>query len=58
MVSFYALLVGSIALDYATGKSRDFIKGKIYILIMRIPGAVLVIFTLYFLSQGIYLLIN
>jgi len=59
IIGFYALLVGSkIALAYATGKSRDFIEGKTYIWIMRILGAVLVIFALYFLNQGIYLLIK
>lgn len=57
IIGFYALLVGSkIALAYATGKSRDFIKGNIYINIMRVLGAVLVIFAIYFLNQGILLI--
>lgn len=59
IIGFYALLVGSkIALAYATGKSRDFITGNTYIWIMRVLGAVLVIFALYFLNQGIHLLIK
>lgn len=59
IIGFYALLVGSkIALAYATGKSRDFIKGRTYIWIMRVLGVVLVIFAFYFLNQGIQLLIN
>lgn len=59
IIGFYALLVGSkIALAYATGKSRDFIKGKAYIFIMRVLGVVLVIFAFYFLNQGFYLLIK
>lgn len=59
LIGFYALLVGSkIALAYATGKSRDFITGKPYIYIMRILGVVLVIFALYFLYNGIHLLIK
>jgi threonine/homoserine/homoserine lactone efflux protein len=59
IIGFYALLVGSkIALAYATGKSRDFVTGKTYIYIMRILGAVLVIFAIYFLNQGIHLLIK
>ncbi|MGZ7109160.1 MAG: LysE family translocator [Methanobacterium sp.] len=59
IIGFYALLIGSkIALAYATGKSRDFIKGKTYIYIMRILGAVLVIFAIYFLMQGTQLLLK
>ncbi len=59
IIGFYALLVGSkIVLAYATGKSRDFLTGKTYIWIMRILGVVLIIFALYFLSQGVHLLIK
>lgn len=59
LIGFYALLIGSkIALAYATCKSRNFITGKTYIYIMRILGAVLVIFALYFLNQGVQLLIK
>lgn len=57
IIGFYALLVGSkIVLAYATGKSRDFIKGRTYIWIMRVLGVMLVIFSFYFLNQGINLL--
>jgi threonine/homoserine/homoserine lactone efflux protein len=59
LLGFYALLVGSkIALSYATSKSRDFLTGTTYIYIMRVLGGVLVIFALYFLNQGIHLLIK
>jgi len=59
ILGFYALLIGSkIALAYATGKSRDFIAGKIYLYIMRILGTVLVIFALYFIMQGTQLLLK
>jgi threonine/homoserine/homoserine lactone efflux protein len=59
IIGFYALLVGSkIALAYATGKSRDFLTGKTYIYIMRILGVVLMIFALYFINQGVQLLIK
>lgn len=59
LIGFYTLLIGSkIALAYATCKSRNFITGKTYIYIMRILGAVLVIFALYFLNQGVQLLIK
>ncbi len=59
LIGFYALLVGSkIVLAYATNKSRDFITGKTYIYTMRVLGAMLVIFALYFLNQGVQLLIK
>jgi len=59
IIGFYTLLIGSkIALAYATGKSRNFLSGKIYIWIMRILGVVLVIFALYFPNQGVRLLIK
>jgi threonine/homoserine/homoserine lactone efflux protein len=59
IIGFYALLIGSkIALAYATGKSRDFLTGKTYIYIMRILGAVLIIFALYFINQGVQLFIK
>ena len=59
ITGFYALLIGSkIALAYATGKSREFLTGKTYLYIMRILGVVLVVFALYFLNQGVHLLIK
>ncbi|MGZ7048302.1 MAG: LysE family transporter, partial [Methanobacterium sp.] len=59
IIGFYTLLIGSkIALAYATAKSHHFIAGKTYIYIMRILGAVLVIFAIYFLMQGIQLLLK
>lgn len=51
---FLHTLVGSkIALAYATGKSRDFLTGNLYIYIMRSLGAVLVIFSFYFIIHGL-----
>lgn len=59
LVGFYALLVGSkIVLAYAASKSQGFITGRTYIYIMRILGILLVIFALYFLNQGVHLLIK
>lgn len=59
LIGFYTLLVGSkIVLAYATNKSRDFITGTTYIYTMRVLGVVLVIFALYFLNQGVHLLIK
>ncbi len=59
IISFYTLLIGSkIVLAYATGKSREFLTGKTYFYIMRIIGVVLIIFALYFLNQGVNLLIK
>jgi len=59
IVGFYVLLVGSkIVLAFAAGKSREFITGKPYLYIMRILGAALVIFALYFFNQGVHLLIK
>lgn len=58
LIGFYSLLVGSkIVLAYATGKSRKFLTGKPYIYIMRIFGAILIMFALYFVDQGLNLLI-
>lgn len=59
ILGFYVFLVGSkIALAYATGRSRDFLTGKTYIYIMRILGVILVVFALYFLQQGVQLLMK
>ncbi|MCK9151394.1 LysE family translocator [Methanobacterium alcaliphilum] len=57
IAGFYSFLVGSkIVLSYAVGKSRDFLTGTLYLHIMRVLGGVLVIFSLYFLKQGIQLI--
>jgi threonine/homoserine/homoserine lactone efflux protein len=56
---FYTFLVGSkIMLAYLTGKSRDFLTGKLYIRIMRILGVVLVIFAFYLIKEGVMLLMK
>lgn len=59
LIGFYAFLVGSkIVLAYGTDKSRDFLTGKTYIYTMRVLGIIILIFALYFLNQGIQLLIK
>lgn len=59
IISFYALLIGSkIVLAYVTGKSREFLMGRTYLYIIRILGVVLIIFALYFLIQGVYLIVG
>jgi len=59
IVGFYAFLVGSkIVLAVISGKSREFLTGRLYIYIMRVLGIMLVIFALYFAYQGIQLLIS
>lgn len=57
LTGFYMFLVGSkIVLAYASSRSRDFLKGRTYIYIMRVLGIVLVIFALYFVYHGIQLI--
>jgi len=59
ITGFYMFLVGAkIVLAYLTGKSRDFLTGNVYIYIMRILGLVLSIFAVYYIYQGIQLLIQ
>jgi threonine/homoserine/homoserine lactone efflux protein len=54
---FYACLVGSkIVLACLIGKSRDFLTDKPYIYIIRIIGLILILFALYFIHNGINLL--
>jgi hypothetical protein len=59
IIGFYGLLIGSkIALPYPTGKSRDFLSGKTYVYVMRVIGLILVIFAIYFVENGIQLVIS
>lgn len=59
IIGFYTLLVGSkIVLAYAVGMSRDFITGKVYVYTMRVLGVILIIFTLYFIKEGINFLMK
>lgn len=57
IIGFYIILIGSkITLAYITGKSRDFLTGKIYLYTMRILGVVLSVFALYLLYEGLHLI--
>lgn len=57
IIGFYIMLIGSkIVLAYITGKSRDFLTGKIYIDTMRILGVVLSVFALYLIYEGLHLI--
>jgi len=51
---FYLLLVGSkVLLALAAGRSRRFLKGRIYRLIMRMLGLLLVVFAVLLLRDGV-----
>ena len=55
--SFLFFLVGSkVVLALVTGRSRSFLKGPVYLWIMRGLGACLVIFSLTLLGEGLRLL--
>ena len=54
IVAFYVLLVGSkIGVALIVDKSRDFLKKKAYIWIMRILGLVLLGFAVFFIKDGL-----
>ena len=54
IVAFYVLLVGSkIGVALIVDKSRDFLKNKAYIWIMRILGLVLLGFAVIFIKDGL-----
>jgi len=54
IVAFYVLLVGSkIGVALIVDKSRDFLKNKAYIWIMRILGLVLLGFAVFFIKDGL-----
>jgi threonine/homoserine/homoserine lactone efflux protein len=57
IASFYVLLVGSkILVAVLTGKSRTFLQGNVYILIMRLLGILLVVFAVILFGDGLHLL--
>lgn len=59
LIGFYGLLIGSkIALACTTEKSREFLTGRLYIYIMQVIGVILIIFALYFVKQGLQLIIS
>ena len=54
IVFMYLCLVGSkILTAVITGKSRDFLKSRGYIFTIRALGALLLLFALMFIEQGI-----
>ena len=57
IISFYIFLVGAkICVAYITGKSREFVTGKIYMHIMNILGILISIFAIIYLYTGFQLL--
>jgi threonine/homoserine/homoserine lactone efflux protein len=55
VATFYAGLIGSkMAVAVVSGKSRQFIQGKIYRIIMRFLGVVLLIFAFWLFKEGIH----
>ena len=59
IISFYIFLVGSkICVAYITGRSREFITGKIYLYIMNILGILISIFAIIYLYNGFQLLFS
>ncbi|MGD8993290.1 MAG: LysE family translocator [Desulfobacterales bacterium] len=55
--SFLVLLVGSkVVLAMVVGRSRSFLKGRLYIGVMRLLGALLIIFSIMLLRDGLELL--
>jgi threonine/homoserine/homoserine lactone efflux protein len=54
MASFYVFLIGSkIVVTFLVDRSKQFINQRIYLVIMRILGVALLIFSLIFLYDGI-----
>ncbi len=54
LLSFYLGLIGvKLILAIATGESRDFLKGRLYLRIMQFLSLMLIIFAGYLLMEGI-----
>jgi len=57
LISFYGLLIGSkIFIAILVGKSRSFLKGKAYLLTMRLLGVGLLVFAFFLFRDGLNLL--
>jgi uncharacterized membrane protein YdcZ (DUF606 family) len=57
IAAFYTLLVGSkLMLAVITGKSRTFMTGKTYILLMRALGIILCVFAGLLVKDGLHLM--
>ncbi|HAH59752.1 MAG: LysE family transporter [Lentimicrobium sp.] len=54
LISFYVLLIGSkVMIAFIVARTKVFMSQKIYVLVMRILGLVLLIFSLIFFYDGI-----
>lgn len=54
LISFYVLLIGSkVMIAFIVARTKVFMSKKIYVLVMRILGLVLLIFSLIFFYDGI-----
>jgi threonine/homoserine/homoserine lactone efflux protein len=50
---FYLFLVGSkLGLAVLTGRSRSFLSGRVYLLIMKVLGGLLIVFSFYLFRDG------
>ena len=57
LTSFYVLLIGSkIFIAIVVGKSRSFLKGKAYLMTMRLLGVGLLIFAVFLFRDGLRLI--
>ncbi len=57
VVSLYILLVGSkVVLALLVGKSKSYLKGRVYIYTMRFLGMALCVFSFFFFKEGLHLL--
>jgi small neutral amino acid transporter SnatA (MarC family) len=57
LAGFYACLVGSkIAVALLVGRSKSFLRGKAYVLAMRLLGLALVALSVFLFRDGIRLL--
>lgn len=57
ILGFYSLLVGSkISIAFIVGESKSFVESKYYLYIIRALGAVLILFALIFVKDGLKLI--
>jgi len=54
LLGFYLMLIGSkVLIAFIVDKSKDYLTSKLYIIIVRILGFVLLLFALFFIIEGI-----
>ncbi len=59
LCSFYFFLVGSkVAIALLVNRSRSFLQGKIYLVIMKILGLLLIGFSFFLFQEGLVLLLH